>query len=228
MTTKILIVDDEKNIRSTLARTLAGGSAEILTAVSGEEAIQVLDNEPGIEVMLLDMKLPGMDGIEVLTKLQHLQNRPAVIMITAYGTVRSAVDAMKLGAVDYLAKPFSPQQVRVLIDNVLSRKNMKPSDAVDYTSCIQLAKKEITNKQYSAADQMLRQAISFNPESPEALNLLGVLRELTGKYREAQKFYRASLSMDPTYQPAEANLMRITEFQYSRAGIDMGSDGEEK
>lgn len=228
MTSKILIVDDEKNIRSTLARALEGDTVEILTAVSGEEAIQIIENEPEIAVMLLDMKLPGLDGIEVLARMQHYHNRPAVIMITAYGTVRSAVEAMKLGAVDYLAKPFSPQQVRALVNEVLSRRDIGPEDAHDYLSCIQLAKNEIKANHFHTAENLLRQAVAYNPQNPEALNLLGVLRELSGDFLEALKYYRAALAMMPSYKPADENLMRATEFNYTRDGINLGEEkGEE-
>lgn len=226
MSRRLLIVDDEKNIRLTLTRTLQPEGYEILTAVNGEEAVHLIRECKDIDVVLLDMKMPGMDGLEVLRKIHHIPGAPVVIMMTAYGTVGSAVEAMKLGAVDYISKPFSPRQVRDIVEAVGGRTQLTPPDAVDYQSSIQLAKRYITDRDFHAAKDMLKKAIAYDYQKPEAFNLMGVLLEMTGKLRDAQKQYRAALALDPTYSAASDNLERTTKFQYKQEGINLGEDND--
>ena len=94
----VLVVDDEKNIRLTLSQTLESLGLETDTAVNGEEALDKLKMKE-FGLILLDLKMPGMDGMEVLRQLRKIRPDIRVIIITAYGTVESAVEAMKLGAV---------------------------------------------------------------------------------------------------------------------------------
>ena len=97
----VLIADDEKNIRLTLSQALESLKLETDTAVNGEEALAKLrDKDFGL--ILLDLKMPGMDGMEVLRQLRQIRPDIRVIVITAYGTIESAVEAVKLGAVDFI------------------------------------------------------------------------------------------------------------------------------
>ena len=103
---KILIVDDEAAIRTVMARAL-GGKYECLTAADGAEALKLLKTEPGIKLMLSDIRMPGMDGVELLKKAKALRPGLFCILLTAYGTVELAVEAMKDGADDFLTKPIT-------------------------------------------------------------------------------------------------------------------------
>ena len=108
---KILVVDDEEPIRDVLQRMLKGIGYEVITATDGQDALQKLSlNE--VKVMLLDIKMPNMSGIDVLRKLNEGQNDCCVIMITAVTDMQTAVNAMKLGAYDYITKPFDQEEVK--------------------------------------------------------------------------------------------------------------------
>jgi CheY-like chemotaxis protein len=120
----ILLVDDEKNIRLTLSQSLEPLGLPIQTAVNGEEALQKLDDAE-FGLLLLDLKMPGMDGMEVLHRVRERWPTIPVIIITAHGTIESAVDAMKIGAVDFIQKPFSPREIRELVTKVLQRESLK-------------------------------------------------------------------------------------------------------
>jgi len=227
----ILIVDDEKNIRLTLSQALEDLGAFIDTAVNGEEALSKLAG--GIfTLVLLDMKLPGMDGMKVLEKLREIRPDIKVIIVTAYGTIDSAVEAMKLGAVDFIQKPFAPDEIRSLVRRVIDRDTLDEQKADDYTSFLELAKKCINERLFKAADVYVRKAITIDNSRPEAFNLLGALKEIGNDYTEAQKFYRVALDLDATYEPAQKNLSRSTTWQ--REGeiiIDTGNrkpDGQKK
>src|SRR5882762_2445612 len=101
----ILVVDDERNIRTLCARVLAGDQIEVHGVGTGKEGLQTAD-EVSPDLVLLDLRLPDMDGIDVLRALKGRHPETAVIIITGFGQIQSAVEAMKSGAADYLEKPF--------------------------------------------------------------------------------------------------------------------------
>jgi len=217
ITKPILIVDDEKNIRLTLSQSLETLGGEIDTAANGEEALSKL-KEREFGLILLDIRMPGMDGMEVLRQVREIRPDIRVIMITAYGTVESAVEAIKLGAVDFLQKPFDPEEIRELVSRVMDRDKLDEHKLVDYASYIELAKKCIGERHFNAAVEHVRKAIFIDPGRPEAFNLLGALTEIRGDRIEAQKNYRTALSLDPSYEPAIKNLHRSTNGKWRQAG----------
>jgi DNA-binding response OmpR family regulator len=117
---KVLVVDDEKNIRLTVAMSLEKLELEVDNAVNGEEALEKLRRQD-YQLVLLDLKLPGRDGMEVLRELRGFNRKAKVLIITAHGTVENAVEAMKLGAVDFIQKPFTPDEIRGFVSKALSR-----------------------------------------------------------------------------------------------------------
>jgi DNA-binding NtrC family response regulator len=208
----ILIVDDENNIRLTLTQALQTLGVEIDTAANGEEAVEKLKGKE-FGIVLLDLRMPGMSGMEVLAKLRETRPDIRVIIMTAFGTVGSAVEAMKLGASDFIEKPFVPNEIRALVSRVLDREKLDEKKASDYTTFIELAKKCVNDRHFEAAIAHLRSAIAMEPGRAEAFNLLGVLMEIQGNRYEAQKNFRAALSLDPSYKPASENLQRSTTWK---------------
>ena len=213
----ILIVDDEKNIRLTLSQALETLDTQIDVAANGGEALTKL-KEKEFGLILLDIRMPGMDGMEVLRRVREIRPDIRIIMITAYGTIESAVEALKLGAVDFLQKPFDPEEIRELVSRVMDRDKLDEHKLVDYTSHIELAKKCIGDRHFDAAVEHVRKAIFIDPGRPEAFNLLGALMEIQGDRFEAQKNYRAALSLDPSYEPAIQNLHRSTTGKWRQSG----------
>lgn len=223
----VLIVDDEKNIRMTLSQALESLELDTDTAVNGEEALAKLE-EKHFGLILLDLKMPGMDGMEVLRKVREARPDIKVIIITAHGTIESATEAMKLGAVDFLQKPFAPEEIRELVTKVLDRDTIEADKAKSYEEHIELAKKCIGEREFDAAQEHVRQAIAADSTKPEALNLLGALIELRGDWLEALKQYRAALALDPTYKPADANLDRVVIRHERGRGISLGDSKNSK
>lgn len=216
----VLIVDDEKNILLTMSQSLEALQLETDTATNGEEALAKLE-EKDFVLILLDIRMPGMDGMEVLRKVREIRPDIRVIMITAYGTIELAVEAIKLGAVDFIQKPFSPAEIRELVLRVLDREKLDERKTADYGAAIELAKRSIGHRNFDAAIEHLRKAIFLDPARPEAFNLLGALLEIQGDRIEAQKNYRTALSIDPSYEPAIKNLQRSTEWK-TRGAIILG------
>ena len=104
----ILIIDDEASLRDTLGRILMRAGCEVQAAADGQEAMQLIRNHH-FNLAYLDLHLPGMGGIEILQAIRKLQPKLPVIMLTGFGTLQSAVEALRLGAIDYLLKPFDPE-----------------------------------------------------------------------------------------------------------------------
>lgn len=118
----ILVVDDDESLRRLCSRVLVGRGYEVHTAADGEEAVaKVRDN--AYRVVLLDLKMPGMDGIETLRRIKSEGCRGDIIMITGYGNVPTAVEAMKVGATDFIEKPFKPQDLQAMLEDVLQRQS---------------------------------------------------------------------------------------------------------
>jgi DNA-binding response OmpR family regulator len=223
----VLIVDDEKNIRLTLSQALEVLEVVTDTAANGEEALAKLKGKE-FSLILLDLKMPGMDGIEVLRRVREIRPDIGIIILTAYGTVESAVEGMKLGAADFIQKPFAPGEIRKLVSRVLDREKIDEQKALDYASSIELAKRCIGDRHFDAAVEHVHKAISLDPGRPEAFNLLGALMEIRGDRIEAQKNYRAALSLDASYEPAIKNLQRSTNGRWRLAGGILLGDAEKE
>jgi len=112
---QVMIVDDEKSIRDGSERILTRMGFPVFTAARGEEALATLEKEI-VSIVLLDMKMPGIDGMEVLKRIQEMDRGILVIVITGFATVETAIEAMKRGAYDFIPKPFEPDQLRIVVN----------------------------------------------------------------------------------------------------------------
>ncbi|MDP3073734.1 MAG: sigma-54 dependent transcriptional regulator [Opitutaceae bacterium] len=123
MAPSVLIVDDEKHTREGLQQALAE-TYDVSIAANAEEAFNLLDSQP-YDVVLTDLRMPGKSGLKVIDKALALPHRPAVLMMTAYGSIDSAVEAMKRGAVDFLTKPVNIERLEVLIQRALKTRTLE-------------------------------------------------------------------------------------------------------
>ncbi len=116
----VLVVDDERDIRDGCERILVRRGHQVTKAPQGEEALRLAE-ETDFAIVLLDLKMPGMDGLEVLRRLHESHPDTLVIVITGYATIETAIEAMKIGAYDFIPKPFKPDQLRIVIDRATDR-----------------------------------------------------------------------------------------------------------
>jgi len=121
---KILVIDDEPILRESLKAALETSGYEVLTAKSGEEGLELFQRE-NPDLVLLDHWLPGMNGDEVLRKIKGEDPETPVIIMTAQGSIELAVNSMKMGAFDFLVKPFELDQIEALIKKGLERIRLK-------------------------------------------------------------------------------------------------------
>jgi len=120
---KVLVVDDEPVVCQSCKRILERAGYKVETVLSGKEAINRAKKEI-YDVAIVDLKMPEMDGMEILQRLREEHPEIIVIMITGYSTVETAVEAMKLGAFDYVPKPFTPDELEIIVRNALERKKL--------------------------------------------------------------------------------------------------------
>ena len=121
---RILVVDDEKSMRDLLSITLEKEGYDVLTAAGGEPAIEALHRE-SVDAVITDLRMPKVDGLQVLRVAKEISPDMAVIVITAVASTETAVEAMKLGAYDYITKPFKLDEVNLIVRNALERKRLR-------------------------------------------------------------------------------------------------------
>lgn len=126
----ILVVDDDESLRRLYTRVLAARGYVVHTAADGEEAVTKVATH-AYRVVLLDLKMPGMDGIECLRRMKSEGCRADVVMITGYGNVPTAVEAMKMGARDFIEKPFKPQDLHAMLEDILQRQTRDATLSTD-------------------------------------------------------------------------------------------------
>ena len=121
---KVLIVDDEAHIREMMRLTLEAAGYEVGEAADGEEGLARFGDGSGYDVVLLDQKMPGIDGLETLRRLLARTPDARVVMVTAFASVELAVDAMRLGATNFLRKPMTPEALRGAVAGALAERRL--------------------------------------------------------------------------------------------------------
>ena len=198
----ILIVDDEAGIRDSLAGILADEGYSTSSAGNGETCLDLLRKTP-FDVVLLDIWLPGGDGLEILERIREFDNPPEVIMISGHGTIETAVRATKLGAYDFLEKPLSLEKTLILVKNAIESKKLQREN-VDL-------KKQLQVKSVIVGDSIpmkaLRQQIGMMAPTNGRVLIYG--ESGTGKELVAHAIHAQSLRKDETF--VEVNCAAIPE-----------------
>ncbi len=212
---RILIIDDEPNVRLMFRTTLEAAGYEVATVADGRAALDHLERGE-VDLVLLDLQMPVMTGVETLQRLRDVGYEVAVVIVTAYGSVVNAVQAMKLGAIDFLAKPLSPESLRRVAAEVLARETDQAATALSRTSpegglageSLSRAKGAITRRAFDEAEGWLREAIARDDRCAEGHDLLGVLHELRNDRVAAYSAHLAALHADPQFLLAQMHLMK--------------------
>jgi two-component system response regulator PilR (NtrC family) len=121
---RIMVVDDEAIVRDSLREWLEEAGYEVITASSAEDVLSGLE-EYNLDVLITDLELLGLDGIELMKRARAIQPGLETIVITAYGSISSAITAIKEGAYDYIEKPFCPERVEILIDKIVEHRDLR-------------------------------------------------------------------------------------------------------
>ncbi|HTN69854.1 MAG TPA: response regulator [Methylomirabilota bacterium] len=202
----ILVVDDERNIRNNLRMVLEAEGYKVDTASNGDDALLRV-KEGRYDIVFVDIQMPKMSGLELLRYLRGLRPKMAVVMVTAYGTVSRAVEAMKLGAVDFIEKPFDPKAIQLLCQEILERQKIGASGTVD--ELLHLAELARERKAFVEARVHLKIAMMRDLSRPEPYYQLAQLSESGGNLREALHYYYMAIEARPTFAPAREALRRL-------------------
>jgi len=199
---KILIVDDEISIRESLQGVLEDEGYSVAPAESGEACLETLRKQP-FDAVLLDVWLPGMDGLETLQKIRDLENAPEVIMISGHGTIETAVRATKLGAYDFLEKPLSIEKTLILLKNAIEATRLRLENRD--------LRKQLTPRSVIVGESIpmkaLRQQIALMAPTNGRVLIYG--ESGTGKELAAHAIHAQSLRKDETF--VEVNCAAIPE-----------------
>jgi FixJ family two-component response regulator len=210
---RILIVDDETNVRLNYRIALETEGYEIFEANSAALALQELV-ERSFAVAILDLRMPEIDGLELLAKMREVGSTVPAIIVTAYSDVPNAVKAMKLGAIDFLQKPLRPEDLRSIVAEILKRHAPQRDPAETFNSHIVAAKRCLNLRSFALARIHLVKALELNTKSVEAFNLAGVLAEMLDDHDRAKKYYGQAIKLDKNYEPAQQNMRRLFELQH--------------
>lgn len=182
---KILIVDDTKNIRTLLTTCLELYGYETIIAKNGFEALELFKIET-IDLAFIDIKMPELSGTEVLRRIRSMNINIPIVIMTAFATVKNAVECTRLGAVAYLQKPFTADKVKNLLAEIDSCE-IPMVDSV--TEFINSAENLVDKSQLDEALNQLKKALSLDIERGDVYNLIGKVYELKGDTKQAQSFY---------------------------------------
>ena len=186
---RILVVDDTKNIRVLLSTCLELRGYEVITADNGGEALEIInDKNEKIDLIFLDIRMPGLSGTELLKNIKYIRNNCPVVIMTAFATVKNAVECTKLGALIYLQKPFSPERINLVLDEIENKNKIgsidKDIDVLLDEARDLLDKEENTNE----AINLLKKALSINPYYKETYLLISKLNEKIENEEEMIRF----------------------------------------
>src|SRR6478735_8439153 len=148
---KILVVDDQEMMRDSLAANLVREGHEVIAAGDGAAAVGRLQAQR-FDLLVTDLKMPRMTGIELLAEAKRLRPEMPVVLMTAFATVGTAVEAMKLGAYDYIQKPFDGDEIKHLVDRTLEHNRLIKENAALRTMAEQLAPKPLVGGGEGMAD----------------------------------------------------------------------------
>ncbi|MBV9489797.1 MAG: response regulator [Verrucomicrobia bacterium] len=211
---RILIIDDEPNVRLNFRLALEVEGYAVIEAASAAAAREKLLGEL-FDLAILDLRMPGMDGLELLAQMREEGMATPVIIVTAHGSVPDAVRAMKLGAIDFLEKPLRPAELRRLVAEVADRHHEQYRERTEpdnFATHLRAAKRHINLRNFTLAEKHLKRALEYEPRSADALNLLGVLAELRDDYRTARKYYGRAIRAKHNHEAAQQNMRRLFEL----------------
>ncbi len=216
---KIFLIDDERTIRLTFRLALETDGYEVHEAVSADEAMMGFRAEK-YDLAVLDLRLGEDNGLNVLAGMRQQGIQTPTLMITAYGSIRNAVRAMQLGAIDFLEKPIEPATLRRIVAEIVGRHRPRPADMVpgSFEDCLREAKRLINLQEFDPAAEKITEALRIDDASPDAHNLRGVLYEICDDFDGARRSYGRAIKLDSRHKAAQQNMRRIFElFNFGRS-----------
>jgi len=218
---KLLVVDDEKNLRLVIQRELTRQGHEAETAPDGQAAWELMEARD-FDVLLCDINMPRLDGMGLLRRLKEkMSNAPEVIMLTGQGTVETAIEAMKLGAYDYLTKPYRIAELSALVKQAAEKKQLK-LDNVRLRAQIERSN-GATPEIIAESPQMKEVLRLVRRVAPSETSVLITGESGTGKELVAQAIHRLSTRSDRTFIDLNCAALQDTLLESELFGYEAGA-----
>ena len=216
---RILIVDDDKDLRFNLSCILKEEGYEVIAAADGKQALNALA-ENVLDLVLLDVRLPGMDGVELLEEIKKIEQNLPIIMLTAYSDVKSAVKAMKSGAFDYITKPFDEEELILVIEKALHTQYLSREVESLRKKLGQMSAIEETMGDSPQIKQVLKQV-----EIIAATNMTVILQGESGTGKEliAKMIHEKSLRKDKPFIAIDSGAIPDTLVESELFGYEKGA-----
>ena len=219
MNIRILIVDDELSMREFLGILLEREGYEAVEAGNADQALQLLETS-ALDLVISDVQMQGLYGIALLERIKKISPETAVLMITAFSTAEQAVDAMKLGAYDYIAKPFKIEEIKVLVRNALEKRDLKRENTA--------LKQEVTERDgfcgITGKSPKMRELISLiRKVAPSSSTVLIQGESGTGKELAARAIHRSSPRADRPFVAVNCGAIPETLIESELFGHKKGS-----
>ena len=210
---RIFLIDDERTIRLTFRLALKTDGYDVREAGSLDEALTGFAAEK-YDLVVLDLRIGEDSGLDVLAAMRERGIQTPTLMITAYGSIRNAVRAMQLGAIDFLEKPIEPVALRQLVAAILGRHQPRPQHVMpgSLEDCLREGKRLINLQRFDAAAEKVAAALKLDDRSPEVYNLRGILFEIAGEYDAAKQSYGQAIRLDSRHEGAQQNMRRLYEL----------------
>jgi CheY-like chemotaxis protein len=199
-------------------------------ASNGRDALAAIERGT-FDLVMLDLNMPVLDGMGVLEQL-HASNeadKPRVIVLTAYGSIAAAVRATRLGALDFLEKPATPDEIRESVAAVLDEPEPARADeeADGYAGVLARVRRALRAADFATAEGLLLKAADLARDDAAYYNLLGIIYEARKQRRLAKKFYGKAMRANRGYVPAQQNMRRLYEldtFGRTASGVALGDE----
>lgn len=226
MSKRILLIDDEEHIRRMMRLTLEAAGYEVGEAPDGTEGIKVFDDGSNWSLVVLDQRMPGMDGLETLRELKLRNPSARVVMATAYASIELAVDALKLGATDFVRKPMIPEVLRNSVAAALSKTPVETSVAVTPSVPFQAPQPSIQtvtmngftildDSEPPVTDEYLRRFVVVNPEGEKHEVLVEIQSE---PIEYVQRMTGRHLAPDNSFWTSQARGL-LSDFLWNEGKV---------
>ncbi|OIP63886.1 MAG: hypothetical protein AUK29_05820 [Nitrospirae bacterium CG2_30_53_67] len=219
MKARILFIDDELPMREMFQRLFQDSEYEILLASDGMEGLEIFDKEK-VHLVVTDFSMPGMTGMDVLREIKQKDQNVPVILITAFATIETAVEAIKVGAYDYITKPFDPDAIEITIKNALSHKQL-----VDENLFLKQKLKDVeTRSGIIGESPRLKEVFHLIEKvAPTDATVLIQGDSGTGKELVARRLHELSTRRDKTFLSINCGALPLTLLESELFGYEKGS-----
>ena len=219
MSARILVVDDEEIVLRSCLRILSGDEFQVETVQDGRQALQKVEENP-YDVMILDIMMPNVDGLEVLRRVKETHPNVDVVMVTGLAQIDTAVKAMKLGAFDYIAKPFEPDELKLVVQRALERRRLLQENLnlkTEVSSKYRFENIIGLSPQMQAVYRLIAQC------APTSSTILITGESGTGKELIARAIHYNSLRKDKPFVPVDCNSLSENLLESELFGHVKGS-----